>query len=79
MSQSDLTFLVSQYIVANKPDQIHYQKFIDDLTNVNRAYDQGMQLNKKLSVGINTAATSGADRLSVVCEAIIKKLYILGI
>jgi hypothetical protein len=59
MKQLDVKFLCSKYIQANLQDQVHYQKFLDDLKYSNQLFGGGIK--PKFSVGINSAAAGGSS------------------
>ena len=74
----DVKFLCSQYVQANMPEQVHYLKFLDDLRHAGQLGQLGGGgLASKFSVGINSGAAAGQDQRQKVCEAIVKKLYVL--
>ena len=62
MTEVELAFLASQYIVSGRGEDIQYQKLIDDVQNAQRNQPDD---------------TKTGDPKSI-CNAIVKSLFILG-
>ena len=64
LSENDVKFLASQYIVSGRTGEVHYQKLIDDVNNAQREVSGQMK---------------SAGDPNTICGAIAKQLHMLSI
>ena len=64
LSDNDVKFLASQYIVSGRTQEVHYQKLMDDVRNAERAEN-----GHKTTVGDP----------NTICGAIAKQLHVLSL